>query len=245
MKVFHEQPLDFFDVDHKGKLQLSAAARFFQSMATRHSHGLGLGHAALAQRGVTWLLHRLEVRFLRYPTQGENIRLSTWSRGFKRHLGLREYALESKGELLVRATSVWVFYHVLEKRLCRVLPEVAEKYEFEPETWFSDELYGWTPPGKIQPEVETRISLRHADFDLNGHVNNTQYPGFLETLYQGLPQAKSGGIRGFKIRFRKEIPLGATAVAVGCANLDSTPVFNIRAPGSEGVLHADGEFYLK
>ncbi len=245
MKVIHRQPLDFFDLDHTGKLHLTGASRLFQSMAARHSLSIGADRGTLGKLGVTWLLHRLQTRFLRYPEQGEELILSTWSRGFRRHLGLREYEIRTRDEVLVQATSVWVFYDIPKERVCSVQPQVAEKYQFEAETAFESELHQWRPCGPIQPEREVAVTLRHSDFDLNGHVNNTLYPGFMETLYHQLSPAGSGSITGFKLRFRREIPLGTEKVMVGCRAEGDEYEINIHSSLGDNTLYADGSFSVK
>lgn len=248
MKITRSHTVGFFDIDHRKTLHLSAAARMFQDMATRHSIAAGDGPDQLFSRGKTWLLHRLEMDFTAYPRLGESITISTWSRGFKHHQGLRDYCIESNRGLLARASSVWIYFDFIKKRIQKVSPEVGARYGAEPDSNFPDELKDWKPCGKITADHEIAISLRYSDFDLNDHVNNTIYPGFVETLFHTRLNQGDTRIRNLKIRFSREIPRSETSVCAGASQADgqadsqadSRCLFNVRSSG--GTVYADGEF---
>ena len=245
MKVSHTQPIGFFDIDYEKHLQLTAAARFFQDMATRHASLMGIGADVLFSRGFTWLLHRLEMDFCRYPVLGEEITVTTWSRGFKHHQGLREYLISSDSGIVARGTSVWIFFDFVNKRVKKVPLEIAAHYSFEPEAALETELREWQPCGKIEPEQETAISLRYGDFDQHFHVNNTVYLGFVETLFHTVPELSGRRIGNVKIRFCREIGRDTPGVVAATVRQDGRYLFNIRRQaglGDAGAVYADGEF---
>lgn len=245
MKVSHTQPIGFFDIDYEKHLQLAAAARFCQDMATRHAAGLGIGANVLFSRGFTWLLHRLELDFCRYPVLGEEITITTWSRGFKHHQGYREYTISSDRGPVARGTSVWIFFDFVNKRIRKVPPDVSGHYTFEPEAVLETELREWRPCGRIEPEQETAISLRYGDFDQHFHVNNTVYLGFVETLFHTVPELSGKRIGNVKIRFCREIGRDTAGVVAAAARQDGRYLFNIRrqgGQGEDGTVYADGEF---
>jgi acyl-ACP thioesterase len=215
MKIEASHKIGFFDIDHQFKLRVQSAARFFQEMATFHSTKIGAGPDALFEKGVVWFLNRLEIQFFRYPILGEEIKITTWSRGFKRYKGFREYAIDSSKGQIARGSSVWLFFDLKRKRISKVPAQISQLYEIEQEKWFDKDIDDWKTCGKIQPEQHMDISLRYSDFDVNGHVNNTIYLGFLETLYHKTIKDDERAIKNIKIRFNREIPRTKKSVRAG------------------------------
>ncbi|MCP3872869.1 MAG: hypothetical protein GY699_06905 [Desulfobacteraceae bacterium] len=215
MKIEKKYTLGLFDVDSEFKLKIQSAARLFQEMATYHSTKIGAGPNVLFKMGVVWFLHRLEIEIFRYPLLGENLTMTTWSRGFKGFKGFREFNIQSSKGDIARGSSVWLFFNTKRKRISKVPDEISKLYEFESEKWFKKEINDHEFCGKIEPEKEIDISLRYSDFDVNGHVNNTVYLGFLETLYHKSINGNGELIKNIKIRFSKEIGSDRHSVRVG------------------------------
>jgi acyl-ACP thioesterase len=242
MKIETVREINFFDIDSDQTLRVDAMARFFQEMATLHSIRVGAGPEVLFSRGVIWFLNRLEIQVVRYPLLGEKLKITTWSRGFRRHTGLREYCIESEKGLVAKGSSVWIFFDVHRKKIMKVPADIESLYQFEPEKGFEDELVNWKTCGKIEPEKEQTISLRYGDFDVNGHVNNTIYLGFIETLFHKTSDLRNKRLGNVKIRFAREISRSAESVLVGCNRVNGRYRFNIYDPNDGNRLYADGEF---
>jgi acyl-ACP thioesterase len=231
--------IGLFDVDHAFKLRLQSAARFFQESATAHSTQVGAGTKFLFDQGLVWLLHRLEIEVVRYPLLGEEIRVITWSRGFKGFKAFRDYCiLSGEGEEIARGSSVWLFFDVNRKRVSKVQPQISSRYTVEKEACFDREVDAWQTCGEIEPEQQIQISLRYSDFDVNGHVNNTIYMGFLETLYHRTIRNNDQGIKNVKIRFCREIARGTEQIQSGWRKANGVYHCNI-FEGS--TLYADAE----
>ncbi|MCG8618832.1 MAG: thioesterase [Desulfobacterales bacterium] len=240
--------IDMFDTAHDNTLRLESMARFFQNLAVAHSTRAGAGPEMLLPKGLVWYLHRLEIRVHHYPLLGEQVRLATWSRGFRQYMGLREYTITSDRGTAVTASSVWVFFNFHKNRILRVPEDMARAYASDSKSQFEDELYQWQPEKSEQTapqDHEIDMGLRYGDFDLNGHVNNTVYPGIVETLGYGAAQNHGGEmakIRHLKLRLGKEIPLGTQAVSAGFREHDGRYHFKISGKGTSPSVHADGEF---
>lgn len=187
-------------------------------------------------------MNRLEIEVVRYPLLGEKLTITTWSRGFRHHTGLREYCIESEKGLVARGSSVWIFFDFSKKKIIKVPAEIESLYRFEPEKGFEDELAGWKTCGKIEPEKKQTLSLRYGDFDVNGHVNNTIYLGFIETLFHKITIPGDKRLRNVKIRFAREISRSVESVCIGWKRVDGHYQFNIYDPNDGNRLYADGEF---
>jgi|JFJP01.1.fsa_nt_gi medium-chain acyl-[acyl-carrier-protein] hydrolase len=238
MKIEKTHRVGLFDIDYQFKLRIEAAARFFQDIAVHHSTGIGAGPDVLLKKGLVWFLSRLEIEFFRYPTLGEDLRIVTWSRGFKGFKGYREYLIDSSQGKVARGSGVWLFYDFMRKRIIKVPPEISGLYEIEQEKWFDNEIDDWVSTGRIEPEHETEVSLRYSDVDVNGHVNNTVYFGFLETLYHKTMMSNGQSVKNLKIRFSREIDKDREHIRVGAKKVNGVYICNI-CDNSE--LYAEAE----
>ena len=216
MKIQRPYTIDFFDVDHRFCITYKAIARLFQGLATHHSHKVGSGYTVLTEKGFVWFLHRLKIEIVAWPKLFDEVILFTWSRGFKGFKGFREYTIETKtGEILVKGSAVWLFYDLKRKRISKVPDQISGCYRFEQQKNFNTELDDWKPVNFSAPESEMDIPLRYSDFDINGHVNNTEYVGFLESYFHLNGTGGDDQISSLKIRFEKEIDRTKGQVCVG------------------------------
>ncbi|WP_457552909.1 acyl-[acyl-carrier-protein] thioesterase [Desulfobacula sp.] len=238
MKIEKSHKIGFFDIDHQFKLSVQSTARFFQEMAMFHTTEIGAGHDVLLKKGVIWFLYRLEIEFFRYPLMDEKINITTWSRGFKRYKGFREYFIDSSLGKIAKGSSVWLFFDLNRRRISKVRDEIARLYTFEGEKNFDKEIDDWPACGRIRPEQEMDISLRYLDFDMNGHVNNTIYLGFLETLYHRTIKKEGRSIKNIKIRFIHEIDHTKQSVRTGWQKENGVYHCNIF---DDSTLYADAE----
>ncbi len=241
MKIKMNKTLGLFDVDADFRLKVQTAARFFQEMATYHSTKIGAGPEVLFKMGVVWFLHRLDIEFIRYPVLGEDLVLKTWSRGFKGFKGFREFHVESSQGDVARGSSVWLFFDTKRKRISKVRAEISNLYEFESEQWFEKEINDHEFCGKINPEKSVDIALRYSDFDVNGHVNNTVYLGFIETVYHRIIHNRQMPIKNIKIRFLREIDSNKEIVRIGWKKDNGVYYFNIF---DNSTLYADAQMVL-
>lgn len=238
MKINYMHKLGLFDIGHDFKMRIQSAARFFQEIAVSHSTRMGAGPDVLFEKGVVWFLNRLEIEFFRYPVLGEEIKVATWSRGFKGYKGFREYVIQSSQGEIARGSSVWLFFDFRRKRISKVPPEISGRYEVEKEKWFDREIDEWMACGKIEPEKQMDISLRYSDFDINGHVNNTVYLGFLETLYHKTINTNGNPIRNIKIRFCREIDKDKEHISTGWRRINGVYHCNI---SDAATVYAEAE----
>jgi len=231
-----------FDIDMNFKMRIDAFARLFQDLATGHSTHIGAGPDVLFSRGVIWFLRRLEMDIIRYPYLDEELTLITWSRGFGNHKGFREYTVTSKNREIARGSSSWVFYNIKKKRIERIPEDYLNIYQSVHRNQFDKDIEEWKTPGRFRPDQNTEIGLRYSDFDANGHVNNTKYLDFIDTMLFHTMKTERRCIRNLKIRFSREISKSNTSVQAGWTPKDNTADFLIY---NTDHLFADGLFQLQ
>ena len=124
------------------------------------------------------------------------------------------------------------------KRISKVPNQIASLYTVNNEKWFDKEIDDWKSCGKINVEQELDISLRYSDFDINGHVNNTRYIDFLETLYHKTINTGEQPIQNIKIKFCREIGRGKESIKSGWQKVNDVYQCNIF---DDSTLYADAQ----
>ncbi|MBQ9267083.1 MAG: hypothetical protein IJ217_02220 [Clostridia bacterium] len=194
--------IGYSDVDRNNRLKLSKILDLLQNAATGHSHMIGYGAQRMIELGMGWLVLAWKVKILDYPKSDTYVEVRTWSRGTK---GIRAYRdleiLDENGKTLILASSHWVLYNLIEKKLMKMLPEMQEGYgALEREALD-------TPIAKSLEEitegVKQEIVIGKRDLDTNGHVNNARYADFiLEVLPDDFV------VNEFEIHYKKQTMYG-------------------------------------
>lgn len=231
-----ESVVSYWDVDRDQVMTLGGVFKLLQEAAIKHADVYGLGAKAMAAHGESWVLNRVAAEVLRYPRYEEKLTVRTWSAGIRGFRGYRDLRVFVGDELVVRASTLWLYINLRSKSLARVAPELAERFPVGQAEVFRPDLdkMRLEPPTAGAPATE--ISLRYSDFDGNAHLNNTAYLDCLQTALHraGLPPRP----RGIELQFLKEVPAAAAGVTVALGRLDPlTVTFGVRG---EADTHAVG-----
>ena len=154
------------DTDVDGLLRLDGAAAFLQDVATDDWTDTGVSG------GDTWVVRRTSLRLVegaRWPRYLDHVALTTWCGGTGAAWAERRTNFEFEGELVLEAVGLWVPISPAGTPV-RVRESFYEVYgEHARRRKVSGRVS--TPP--IPEHATSRAwSLREADFDLIGHVNN-------------------------------------------------------------------------
>jgi medium-chain acyl-[acyl-carrier-protein] hydrolase len=179
MKHHYEITVPSFLCRPDDQLGFDGMASIFQEAAWQHAQRLGVDFTD-PETPVYWVLHRLGMRFLRRPRWGETIGVTTWPSRMVRLYAMREFLVESDGELLVEASSAWI---VLDGSTGR--PVRPEKHLSA--DWGVKEVPLSLPEGKAGTIEAPQTALERAewdrvrpsDTDRNAHVNNSRYTQWL------------------------------------------------------------------
>jgi len=222
--------VSYWNVDRDGLLSLRSLFAFLQEAAIRHANQCGAGARAKASRGESWVLHKMAVSVSRYPRYDEQIRVATWSSGIRTCKGFRDFRAYCGAELVASASSVWLYFNIAEKTICRVPRDVADGFPSRPGPTFSPGLEKLRLDPPAAGCTERDVSVRYSDFDGNGHVNNTAYFDYLQTALA----AGSLCVRphSLQIEFLREIPPGVEQVKVALENRGQEVAFSLGAPAA-------------
>ena len=218
----------YWSVDREQTLLLRSLFEFLQEAAIKHADQADSGTRAKALRGETWVLHRVAAAVQRYPRYEEPLKVVTWSTGIRAFKGYRDFRVYCGSELIASASSIWLYFSLVNKALCRVPREVAARFPSRPGDSFCPDLekLSLAPPAAGAPAVT--VSLRYSDVDGNGHINNTAYLDCLQTALarSGLPPRP----RSLQMQFTKEIHPDAVSVAVGIERRSQAVAFGMTGP---------------
>ncbi|KAA8523074.1 hypothetical protein F0562_009497 [Nyssa sinensis] len=173
---------------------------------------LGDGFGAtpeMCKKNLIWVVTKMQVLVDRYPTWGDVVQVDTWVSSSGKNGMRRDWLVRDckTGDTLTRASSVWVMMNKETRRLSKMPDEV--RVEIEP--YFVDSPPVVDEDRRKLPKLDdstadymrTGLTPRWSDLDVNQHVNNVKYIGWiLESA--PLPILESHELAGMTLEYRKE-----------------------------------------
>ena len=185
--------------------------RFLQETAANHANALGVGIHDLQAQGITWMFSRFHVIAHRYPAWQERVRVETWPSHAIGFYVLRDFLFfDEQNQPIVSASSIWLIIDLQRKTPLRI-PDHILAMQVNDRPRAIDDKFDllWRPQ---QSQIEKRFSVRHADIDMNQHVNNVSYVEWaLETAADELWQTAE--LAELEVSFRAEALRGDTVIS--------------------------------
>lgn len=210
------------DTDARHIARPSAVWRWMQEAANRQMKSEGPSYDELMERGLSFLLSRMCVDFIRPIMQYEELTAETFalpSRGYSFERGYR--LTDEAGNPVAAGLSVWALYDLNAGRLARV-DTLGDGYSGGEAPVVSTPVRFLIPDTvALSPAGERKIVW--SDVDVNRHVNNTGYPNMLCDF---LPDPAAGQLIGMSINYRHEAKLGETLTVL--SGEETTPEGNRR-----------------
>lgn len=196
-----------YESDSRGYLSLYALANFFQDIADRHAIELGVGMPALAEVGLSWVLHRMKINIVRWPKIAEVITIETHPSGLERVFVFRDFRVyDQSGSTIISASSTWLVFDTQKRTLTTPashFPAIFEPYKnfsFLPRSNQKLEfLQSESPIKKI-------VQARNNEIDTNAHINNSVYFQWLLEPFT-IDFLDTHVCNAVEIQFRKECQL--------------------------------------
>ncbi|KAM7271401.1 hypothetical protein ACFE04_030615 [Oxalis oulophora] len=176
-------------------------ANLLQEVACNHVQSLGFSADGfgttftMRKLNLIWVTARMHIEIYKYPAWSDVVEIETWFHSEGKFASRRDWVLRdyTNGQVIGRATSKWVMMNTNTRRLERVTPAILEEYSgYSPKelrSVFREK--NSTSSKKIlkleDPVQHSRLRLapRAADLDMNQHVNNVTYIGWvLEVNYR-------------------------------------------------------------
>jgi len=229
MKYKIKRLIDVDETGPDGMLKLNTLFTYFQRAAIEHSSSVGNTPDVVMKTGNSWMFNKILLEINEMPAYTDDIEIVTWSRKIDKFKGFREYRIVKDSEILVAASSLWIYVNIEKRRPVRVAEEVLFQYGSEDEKALESEPDGWKPDVLESYDNQKNISLRYSDFDMNNHLNTSSYIDLILTAL--CDRSSLGRLNRFNIAFMHEIPVGTKEAAV---------LFNADKLSVQGVIKNAG-----
>ncbi|KAJ0030926.1 hypothetical protein Pint_13106 [Pistacia integerrima] len=194
----------------------------------------------MCKKNLIWVVTRMQVVVDRYPTWGDVVEVDTWVSASGKNGMRRDWLVRDckTGETLTRASSVWVMMNKKTRRLSKLPDEV--RGEIEPYFVNSDAVVD--EDSRKLPKLDDNtadyvrrgLSPRWSDLDVNQHVNNVKYIGW---ILESAPQAilESHELASMALEYRREC--GKDSVLQSLTAVSGSDVGNLGYFGSAECQH--------
>ncbi|WVZ18561.1 hypothetical protein V8G54_005883 [Vigna mungo] len=162
----------------------------------------------MCKKNLIWVVTKMQVVVDRYPKWGDVVQVDTWVSASGKNGMRRDWLVRDAqtGEILTRASSVWVMMN----KVTRKLSKIPEEVRGEIGTYFVDSApvveEDKRKLSKLDDSanfIRTGLSPRWSDLDVNQHVNNVKYIGWiLESAPQ--PLLESHELCAMTLEYRRE-----------------------------------------
>ncbi|KAK2645790.1 hypothetical protein Ddye_020985 [Dipteronia dyeriana] len=194
----------------------------------------------MCKKNLIWVVTRMQVMVDHYPTWGDVVQVETWVSASGKNGMRRDWLIRDckTGQALTRASSVWVMMNKLTRRLSKIPDEV--RGEIEPYFMNSDPIVD--EDGRKLPKLDDNtadyvrrgLTPRWSDLDVNQHVNNVKYIGW---ILESAPQAilESHELASLTLEYRREC--GKDSVLQSLTAVSGTDVGGLVNSGSVECQH--------
>lgn len=225
--------VDIHDVDYNGIAKASSIMKYIQTAAQCQLSDGGMSYDNLRSINRAFILSRfkLEVmRPLRAYTPLTAITYPCESRGYS---FLRCYELESNGDVVARAISVWALIDTETRALVRV-----NDFNLGLPTLPQNDLVLCAMKLPTNLIDVGGYGVHYGDVDQNRHMNNTKYPD----MYSNFLPLENKMIRSISINFSAEAQIGEK-LRVQRAN--EGDIYYFRTVRSDGRVNSEAQIELR
>ncbi|CAJ2637472.1 unnamed protein product [Trifolium pratense] len=193
----------------------------------------------MCKKNLIWVVTRMQVVVDRYPTWGDVVQVDTWVSATGKNGMRRDWLLrDSKtGEILTRASSVWVMMNKLTRKLSKIPEEVRgeiEPYFVNSDPVVDEDNRKLTKLDDTAEYIRTGLTPRWSDLDVNQHVNNVKYIGWiLESAPQ--PILESHELHSMTLEYRREC--GRNSVLESLTDVSGADIGNLADSGFVECKH--------
>ncbi|KAM1155346.1 hypothetical protein ACFX13_026847 [Malus domestica] len=191
-------------------------------------------------RNLIWVVTKMQVVVDRYPTWGDVVQVDTWVSASGKNGMRRDWIIQDlkTGQILTRASSVWVMMNKVTRRLSK-MPDAVRG---EIESFFMNSPPVVEEDGRKLPKLDDKtadvvlsgLTPRWSDLDVNQHVNNVKYIGW---ILEGapLPILESHELSSLTLEYRREC--GRDSVLQSLTAVSGADIGNLGSNGTVECQH--------
>ncbi len=224
--------VDVHDVDYNGVAKTSSIMKYIETAAQCQLTEGGMSYDNLKKGKRAFILSRVKLEVLKSLRAYAPLTAVTYPCESRGYSFLRCYALESDGEVVARAISVWALIDTETHALVRVndfelgLPTLPQN--------------GLVLSAMKLPSTLIDVGgygVHYGDVDQNRHMNNTKYPD----MYSNFLPLQDKMIRSITINYSNEAAIGEKLRVQRC---EEGGFFYFRTVRSDGKINSEAQIEL-
>jgi medium-chain acyl-[acyl-carrier-protein] hydrolase len=204
MEKIHREKfrIKFYDTDFESYAKLYSIINYMQETSEQHSTKIGIGYEALIKQGLFWVVSRIQVKINKYPKNMDNVIMETWPSGIDKLFFKRNFRLLDEEENVL--VEILAYYLLIDSnaKFPQRPSRLQQEVEVIQERFGEDKKLDKIKMASNHIETQER-KVTYSDIDLNLHVNNAKYIGWVEDLFD-LAQYKERRISELQLNFVKE-----------------------------------------
>ena len=193
----------YHDTDANELVSPSYIFKYLQETATNQMKGEGPSYRELLNQGKAFILSGIRVEMYETLVPDDNIRVYTWGSPARGYAFPRSYCIMRGDELICEANSTWALVDIRDKKLIRA-SDVELNYSLD-EPLALDNPVRFRIPTELPMSLVGEYTIRYSDTDVNGHMNNTNYP---DMLVSAMPSPENKIIKSIAISYQNEARTG-------------------------------------
>lgn len=209
-KMINEKGIETFVVsssqsDPDSKIKLSALLERLQDGADRHLQQLGITISEMLRDGFGWMLMTMDLTITKHPVLEEKMELTTWSKGYRGVVWLRDYELKGASGAAGYARSAWTLVDIHKRKILRptALPYEIPVVEGDVQEGPPDKV---AVPQEVEMKKAYEFIATYSLMDSNGHVNNARYADLCFDALS-LNEVQNLRMNRFRITYHREVKL--------------------------------------
>jgi len=223
----------FDEAGADGLLRPSGLLRYAQDVAWRHSDAAGFDRAWYLARDRHWLVRHVRIEPRAGVGYGEELRVTTEVTGWRRVLARRHTSFESRhggdGELVAVVETDWVLL-TSAGRPATIPAQITSVFA----AGWSVAAERLTLPATPPRPMAVELSVRGADVDPMGHVNNAAYVDLVDEALAALEPGQPTTGRTYRLEYvRPALPGMVLRILAWRCDVDGVACRMLASDGQE------------
>lgn len=195
-----------YEADGNGRIMISSLMNYLEDIAIEQANEFGSGIEYLKQNNIAWVVYRWNVKINKYAKVGETLKVRTWPHTYRKFYAYRKHEIvNSDGEVIVAADSIWFMIDISKRRPCKISAEIVKMFGLKEGD--KEEIIFEKLSAPLNNDVQKNFQVRYSDIDMNNHVNNVKYISWaLETVPINI--IKKLPLKELSISYEKETKYG-------------------------------------